>query len=128
MNRHEFELRTHVDISDAEFEQINDMYINSGDKIDKDTFCKDWKEHKDSVLLNTFFDQSERLRDKLDLFRDKMYNAASILVAKAHVYDDPDLRKEAVRLLDERRVVLLTMKLGLFLWEDDIKYIQEHLS
>lgn len=43
MTKKEFEDRTGVQISDELFESINIIYMNAGDNIDKDTFCKDYK-------------------------------------------------------------------------------------
>lgn len=128
MTKQEFEKLTGLNVSTAVFEVINNMYMNAGDKIDKEIFCKDWKEHGDSVLLKTFFSQSERLRDKLDLFREKIYQAALLLVGKAHVYNDSDLRREAVRLVGEHKVVIITLDGRLPLWDEDIQFIKENLK
>ena len=40
MTKQEFETRTHVEVTMKEFENINEMYLDSN--VDKDEFCRLW--------------------------------------------------------------------------------------
>lgn len=126
MTKQEFENRTGLKVSAEEFDNINEMYLDS--PFDKNIFCEDYKEHGKSKLVKELHRQNTLLRDSVQVKRNSATETARLLIGKSRAYDDADLRKEAVRLVGEKRVVLLTMELGLSLWEDDIKYIQEHLA
>ena len=68
MNKQEFEERTGYSIPDDRYKEIEAMYLEAGEDIDKDTFCKEFKKHSDSILLYKFYQQSEKLKTKLDTF------------------------------------------------------------
>ncbi|MCM1222176.1 MAG: hypothetical protein NC548_47675, partial [Lachnospiraceae bacterium] len=55
MNKQEFESRTGLVMPDDRYAEVEQMYYAAGESIDKDTFCKDYKKHADSVLLNAFY-------------------------------------------------------------------------
>lgn len=115
-------------VTEKEFEKINGMYMNSGASMDKTTFCTDWRTYHQSALLNIFYDQRNRLEDKLDRFRDERWNTAILLVGKAHAYGDSDFHKEAIRLVGAKSVIIITMNLSLPFFEEDQKYIKENLK
>ena len=54
MTKQEFEERTSYSIPDDRYKEIEAMYLEAREDIDKDTFCKDFKKHSDSVLLYKF--------------------------------------------------------------------------
>lgn len=43
MTKKEFEDRTGYIVPDDRFKEIETMYLEAGEDIDKDTFCKDFK-------------------------------------------------------------------------------------
>ena len=42
MLQHEFEERVGFQVPEEEFNKINAMYLDAGQNIDKDVFCKDY--------------------------------------------------------------------------------------
>ena len=79
MQKIEFTQRTGIELTDEQYKRVEDIYLNAGN-IDKDEFCKDYKKHADSVILNTYFDQSEKLKSKLDACREKNVELAHFLI------------------------------------------------
>lgn len=104
MQKIEFTQRTGIELTDEQYQRIEGIYLNAGD-IDKDEFCKDYKKHADSVLLNIYFDQSEKLRDKLDDLRDQRTKTAFFLIKKSMVGGDQDMINMAISLIGEKRYI-----------------------
>lgn len=123
MLQREFEERVGFQVSEEDFNKINMMYLDAGENIDKDTFCKDYKKHRDSILLKIFYTQNCNLREELDDY----FEIVEFLIGKSRAYDDTDFRRKAVKLVGERKVVLITLQMGLPLWEEDINFIKENL-
>ena len=65
MTLSEFNERTNANLTEDQYKPVENMYNEAGN-IQKDQFCADWKKHNDSVLLQEFFAQSERLKGKVD--------------------------------------------------------------
>ena len=127
MLQQEFEKLTGMKVTEKELEKINGMYMNSGASMDKTTFCTDWSTYHQSALLNIFYEQRKRLDDKLDRLHGEKHQTARFLLGKAHEHGDSDLRREAIRLVGECRVVLITLDNHLPLWDEDIQFIKENL-
>lgn len=129
MTQKEFEERTGLKTDAEEYAAIERMYMVAGN-MDKDEFCKRWRQTGKNPLtislantataLNKALDG--RYQDLMDM-RAKNIEHAKFLLGKAHAYEDPDFRREAVRLIGERDVVRLTMEEGYPLWDEDRKYI-----
>lgn len=62
MTKKEFEERTGYTIPEDRYKEIEAMYLEAGEDIDKDAFCKDFKQHSDSVLLYRYYQQSTKLK------------------------------------------------------------------
>lgn len=118
----EFTERTGLTVSTEEYELIDAMYLAAGN-MDKDEFCIDYKKHNRSTILSTMYREVELLKEKCKNFRNQQNETAELLIGKAHVYNDSDFRKHAVRLIGEKRVVLMTLALDLPLWSEDKEYI-----
>lgn len=65
MTKQEFEARYGKEVSERMFDTINDLYMEAGDNIDKDTFVKDYKKHEESLLLQAFYDRVKALEQQL---------------------------------------------------------------
>ena len=65
MTQKEFFDRTGIELTEDQYKQVEQMYLEAGN-MDKDEFCKDYKKHHESTLLATYFRQAENLKDKLD--------------------------------------------------------------
>lgn len=131
MTQKEFEERTGLKTDAEEYTAIERMYMAAGD-MDKDEFCKRWRQTGKNPLTvslaaaaSALAVQLQKRNQELTDLRDKNIEHAKFLLGKAHAYEDPDFRREAVRLIGERDVVRLTMEEGYPLWDEDRKYILE---
>ena len=70
MTQKEFFDRTGIELTEDQYKQVEQMYLEAGN-MDKDEFCKDYKKHHESTLLATYFRQAENLKNKLDDMRDE---------------------------------------------------------
>lgn len=135
MTKKEFEDRTGYTIPDNRYSVIERMYLEAGEIIDKDAFCKDYKKHADSVLLNTFFQQAEKLKDKLDSKREEirkleagLLNAATVMLEKAHQHLDDELYNTAVNLIGLEKAIILKLELNLPLRETERNALIEFMT
>lgn len=129
MTQKEFEERTGLKTDVEEYAAIEKMYMAAGD-MDKDEFCKRWRQTGRNPLTmslastaNILAEQLQKRNAELTGLREKNIDHAKFLLGKAHAYEDPDFRREAVRLIGEREVVRLTMEEGYPLWDEDRQFI-----
>ena len=120
----EFKKRTGMNPTDAEFnEVINVMYLESGQDMDKDRFCEDYKKHHDSELLNIFYNRCDKLSDKLDALRAERLRMVDFLLKKAEEFSDDAMYQNAVALVGIKKVIERKIKLHLKLTNDDEQWI-----
>lgn len=122
MQKIEFEQRTGIELTNEQYQRVEDMYMNAGD-MDKDEFCEDYKKHSDSVILNTYFDQSEKLRNELDAYREKQINMAYFLIKKSMVGGDKDMIQMAISLIGEQKYIQHKLEKGYNLFDSDKELI-----
>lgn len=135
MNRQEFEERTGLKVTDAEYERIEDVYMAAGEMMDKDTFCRSWKVCSDEPLVKELAANSRSWEESCSEYADQIADMeeerqelARFLLGKSCVYHDTDFRTEAVRLVGESKVVAIKVQMGLPLWEEDKKTILHALK
>lgn len=122
MQKIEFTQRTGIELTDEQYQKVEIMYLNAGN-MDKDEFCEDYKKHSDSVILNTYFDQSEKLRNELDAYREKQINMAYFLIKKSMVGGDKDMVQMAISLIGEQKYIQHKLERGYNLFESDKELI-----
>lgn len=129
MTQKEFEERTGLKTDAEEYAAIERMYMAAGN-MGKDEFCKRWRQTGMNPLTisiattaNVLTAQLQKSNTELSDLKEKNIEHAKFLLGKAHAYEDPDFRREAVRLIGEREVVRLTMEEDYPLWDEDRKYI-----
>lgn len=127
MQKIEFTQRTGIELTDEQYQRVEDLYMNAGD-MDKDEFCEDYKKHKDSKLLAFFYKLTEDGKVCAKLIDRSMSKAAKFLLMKSREFNDKSMRAEAIDLLGEKMIVRLTMEMDLELWSEDKKYIIETLT
>lgn len=127
MTKQEFTQRTGIELTDAEYKNVETMYLEAGN-MDKDDFCKDYKRHHDSALLGVFFGQAERLKDKLDAFRDERSELVDFLLERAQEFGDIKLLNKAIQMAGHPKVIKRKIALNLPLWEQDKEYIKENIK
>ena len=127
MTKLEFTQRTGIELTDAEYKEVELMYLEAGN-MDKDAFCKDYKEHKDSTLMATYFRQNQKLKDKLDVFREERYQTIGFLLERAQKFGDIELLKQAIKMVGHKAVIQRKIKMDLPLWDLDKEYINDNIQ
>lgn len=122
MQKTEFTQRTGIELTNEQYKRVEDIYLNAGN-IDKDEFCKDYKKHADSVILNTYFDQSEKLRSKLDAYRKKNVEFAYFLIKRSLAGGDKDMIQMAISLIGEQKYIQHKLEHGYLLFDSDKELI-----
>lgn len=122
MQKIEFEQRTGIELTDEQYQRVEDLYLNAG-SMDKDEFCKDYKKHGESVILNTYFKQSEEQRNRLDTYREKQITMAHFLIKKSMVGGDKDMVQMAISLIGEQKYIQHKLEKGYNLFETDKELI-----
>lgn len=139
MTREEFEKRTGLKMTTAGFAKVHDIYMACGDEMDKDRFCALWKDNNFRALLDAVTGEwmisegaynlaVKKIRDMEAEKEADNKELAELLLGKAAAHQDSDLRREAVKLVGERNVVLTMLRLGLPLQAEDMEYIENNLK
>ena len=127
MTLSEFNERTNAHLTEDQYKPVENMYNEAGN-IQKDQFCADWKKHNDSVLLQEFFAQSERLKGKVDGYRNQINEIALFLVYQAEKWSASDLRSMAIQILGLEKYLQIKLQKGYNLWEIDREDMIQILS
>ena len=123
----EFNERTNAHLTEDQYKPVENMYNEAGN-IQKDQFCADWKKHNDSVLLQEFFAQSERLKGKVDGYRNQINEIALFLVDQAEKWSASDLRSMAIQILGLEQYIQIKLQKGYNLWDIDREDMIQILS
>lgn len=134
MTKFEFEDRTGLKVTDEEFKGIEAMYY-AVPNMQKDEFCKRWRQCGNNPLAVELAKQVTALRGMLDAHRntegerdERNSELADFLISKATAYEDSDFYKQAVKMIGQKEVTLRKVKKGLPLWEEDLNYIIKYLK
>ena len=127
MTLSEFNERTNAHLTEDQYKPVENMYNEAGN-IQKDQFCADWKKHNDSVLLQEFFAQSERLNGKVDAYRNQINEIALFLVDQAEKWSASDLRSMAIQILGLEKYLQIKLQKGYNLWDIDREDMIQILS
>lgn len=137
MTPKEFIERTGLTPTSEEYQEIEAMYMAAGDSVDKDTFCKAFKNlssSQNSVIcgmlksIKILKGQYEERINEIDDLHSQKSDMADFLIGKGHAYNDSDFRREAVKLVGEKQVVLRTLSMELPLWDEDREYIKSNIQ
>jgi hypothetical protein len=145
MNIKEFRTLTGQEVTENEFEDINKLYMATGN-MDKQTFCGLWKKNDlfrialevernlsakvtfaEKVLANKE-QELDDMKDQQAAERENMSHAADVLLAVDEADDNVDAYEAAIELVTRREVVERKVRMGLRLREEDKKYILNHLN
>ena len=138
MTQQEFTNRTGLTPSTEEFATIHRIYMACA-TLDKDEFCRDYKKHGMSRIITELLDNiisEERKVDNIytqytDLehkTNDGNLKLAQFLLGKAAAYNDPDFEDEALKLISRSTAILIKIKDGYQLTDDDFAYIAKNLK
>lgn len=117
-----------------EYADIERMYMAAGE-MDKDDFCRCWRQTGKNPLTQVLFRQAEVLKgqlaernNELEDMQQRKVELAEFLIGKACAYEDTDFYREAIKLVGRREVVMMKLRMELPLWEGDRKLVLETLS
>lgn len=139
MLQKEFEERTKLSISQAEYAKIDALYLACGDDIDKDVFCKlymDFEgrlellhmiERQHQQLLDAGWSKEKRMKEMEAEASAKHQEIAEFMLRKATEHKDSEFYNGAVALVGMRKVVMLKLKMRLPLCELDMEYVNKNL-
>ena len=128
MTQLEFTQRTGIVLTEDEYKEVEIMYMESGDSIDKDAFCLDYVKHHDSILLGTFYRQADRLKDKIDLLRKEKNDTVNFLLERSQQFGDIKLLEKAIVLVGHNSVIKRKIRLNLPFWDIDLDYIKNNIK
>lgn len=134
MTQKEFEQRTGEKLSAVEFCTVNDIYMAAGE-MDKDTFCKEWKQHSESKLLAELWkrvkhehDLGMQKKEECDKLRSERWELVDFLLERAQKFGDEELLLKAIDMVGHAEVIRRKLTLEMPLWERDRAYIKENLK
>lgn len=127
MTKKEFQDRTGINVSEELFNSIHIIYMNAGENIDKDTFCKDYKKHGSSTILNALHNRVVALqKERNRLLDDKRLTAIS-LIREAAANKSTALHELAIVMLGPDNYLREKIKLGIAFDSDDYELVTEFL-
>lgn len=122
MTRKEFEDRTGMKVSEEEYAEIEEVYMQAED-MDKDKFCYLWKQAIENPLTVALAKRSEQLRcqlneltEELKVAQEKNVIAARALLGRAAEDCDRNLVDAATWLVGERKCIEIALEEGYPLW------------
>lgn len=134
MNIKEFRTLTGQEVTENEFEDINKLYMATGN-MDKQTFCGLWKKNDLFRIalevernLSAKVTFAEKVLANKEQEREDMSHAADVLLTVDEADDNVDAYEAAIELVTRREVVERKVRMGLRLREEDKKYILNHLN
>lgn len=123
MTKQEFESRVGYKVTDSDYDYIESMYYDCGN-MDKDQFCKDYKDHKDSKLVHEYFRLVSHRKSLLDNYRSEKTETAYFLIKKSMVGGDKDMIEVAISLIGEQRYIEHKLDKGYNLFPEDKEIIK----
>lgn len=127
MTQKEFEVRTGMQVTPDEYEEIERVYLAAGN-MDKDTFCHDWKNHSDSVIMRAFYDQAVAMQEKIEELTAARGEIVDWLLKTAYAIGERKLHDKAVSMSSRHYVVLRTIQLGHELPDGDKAWLAAYLE
>lgn len=115
-----------MEVSEREFDYIHSLYMHTG--MDKDEFCEHYITSGDGRILREVHARAVSEGVLHREAKNMLDYVATLLIGKAHAYDDTDLYNEAVRIIGQSEVTRKTLEEGLPLWEEDTKFLKELLT
>lgn len=135
MTQKEFEERTGLSVSAEHFAEIHKVYMEAGDYVDKDTFCKEWKKNQQSGIVEGMHNTIRVLNVSLSVAveRNKEYEAQLVelvdfLLERAQKFGDVELLHKSVELMGYPYVIRRKFEKELSLWKEDRQFVIEAMK
>ena len=133
MTQQEFETRTGLKVTEVEFAEIHNLYMDM--PFEKDEFCEEYKNHGESKMINALKDVAQHhyerckvVEEEKKTLKGEMMEAAIFLLGKAEVYDDIDFYHQAISLIGQREVIMQKLHFGYRMNGEDKRYIKDNLK
>lgn len=122
MLQNEFEALTGMSVETEVYNTIIDPMYMATD-MDKQPFCKDFKQHKlgESTVANALTDEVYRLRKEIEQMKKERSEVVDFLLSRCNVGCD----HKAIKLVGHKAVLTIKMQKGYPLTEDDKAFIIE---
>lgn len=141
MTQNEFEELTRRLITAEDYRLVENLYLAAGN-MDKNEFCKEMRAMCAYDAANDHIELRQCLKEigrkvgaqdaELGFLkrttREKQRELAEFLIGKACAYEDSDFHREAVKLIGQREVTLMKLRMDLPLWDEDKKYLASVLE
>jgi hypothetical protein len=141
MTQIEFEERTRRLITAEDYHLVENLYMAAGN-MGKDEFCKEMRAMCAYDGANGHIELRQCLKEigrhagakdaELNFLKKKVASEkmelAEFLIGKACAYEDTDFYNKAVKLIGQREVTLMKMRMDLPLWEEDKEFIKAVLE
>lgn len=141
MTQKEFEEFTRRLITAEDYYLVENLYMAAGNMC-KEEFCKEMRAMCAYDGANDHIELRQCLKEigrhvgakdaELGFLKKKVASGkmelAEFLVGKACAYEDSDFYGEAVKLIGQREVTLMKLRMDLPLWEEDKKYLMSALE
>lgn len=141
MTQKEFEERTRRLIAVEEYYLVENLYMAAGN-MTKDEFCEEMRRMcaydgaNDHIELRKCLKEIGRYVGAKDAelgylkkaITNRNMELAEFLIGKACAYEDTDFYSEAVKLIGQREVTLMKLRMDLPLWNEDKAYLKEILE
>lgn len=128
MLQQEFEERTKMQVTPEEYHEIEKMYNEASENIDKDTFCKDWMKHRDSLLLKDIFTQLQNRNGCIKRMSEERERLVDVMLSKADEYEDCCLLTQVVGMIGMAETIKRKIQKEYALTHDELEYIKANLK
>ena len=128
MTKQEFIEITGSSVTDAEYKEIEMIYLEAGETMDKDTFCREWIDYGDRPLFHIFYDRAIKMNDRAEVAESKIKQVAEFLIKKSDENADREEYDVAVDLIGRKKAVLFKVQEQIELSSEDIEYILKNLQ
>lgn len=120
MMYHEFMERTGLQVTEEEFDEINDIYMNCGFSIDNPAFCKNYRH--DDPIIKGLYSELKRCQRMYKLMKAAYFNLTE------YGNETKESRKCASEAVGgEQRYIKEKLTRGVEMNEDDISWLKENL-
>ena len=126
MTQKEFTERTGLTPNNDEFNFVHAVYMETS--MDKDEFCNDFKQHRESKIIRDLHETAVTFELKCKKQKETIADIVDVLLGNAEADQATDFYRMAVRLTSEKHVVMRKMEMNLPLWDEDKEFIKENLK
>ena len=130
MTKQEFEQRTGAEVNEKHFEKIHEIYMAAGDNVDKDTFCKAYKDKTDEsfFIMKMMSDIINAQRAEIKKLLKRENDMEDFIIEQSEKYSSEELRFKAIEMLGDKEDIRRKVNKGYNLWELDRELLNEILK